>query len=98
MLKAAGCKTVFREKLSGREGMKRPELEKAIEALGKGDVLVLAEWECNALHVGRHSHHPAGWRGKQHSKLLIGAPVRRYWHRRALFCAPFCGALRKLAE
>jgi DNA invertase Pin-like site-specific DNA recombinase len=45
MLKAAGCKRVFREKQSGREGMKRPELEKAIEALGPGDVLVLAEWD-----------------------------------------------------
>ena len=45
LLKAAGCKRVFREKLSGREGMKRPELEKAIEALGSGDVLVLAEWD-----------------------------------------------------
>ena len=42
LLKAAGCKRVFREKLSGRQGMKRPELEKAIEALGPGDVLVLA--------------------------------------------------------
>jgi hypothetical protein len=45
LLKAAGCKRVFREKLSGREGMKRPGLEKAIEALGPGDVLVLAEWD-----------------------------------------------------
>lgn len=45
MLKAAGCNRVFREKQSGREGMKRPELEKAIESLGKGDVLVLAEWD-----------------------------------------------------
>jgi DNA invertase Pin-like site-specific DNA recombinase len=45
MLKAEGCKRVFREKQSGREGMKRPELEKAIEALGPGDVLVLAEWD-----------------------------------------------------
>ena len=45
LLKKAGCKRVFREKLSGREGMTRPELEKAIEALGPGDVLVLAEWE-----------------------------------------------------
>jgi DNA invertase Pin-like site-specific DNA recombinase len=45
LLKAAGCKRVFREKLSGRQGMKRPELEKAIEALGPGDVLVLAEWD-----------------------------------------------------
>ena len=45
LLKAAGCKRVFREKLSGRQGMKRPELEKAIEALGPDDVLVLAEWD-----------------------------------------------------
>ena len=45
LLKAEGCTRVFREKLSGREGMKRPQLERAIEALGKGDVLVLAEWD-----------------------------------------------------
>jgi hypothetical protein len=32
-------------KLSGREGMKRPELEKANEALGPGDLLVLAKWD-----------------------------------------------------
>jgi len=31
--------------LSAREGLKRPELEKAIAALGPGDVLVLAEWD-----------------------------------------------------
>jgi DNA invertase Pin-like site-specific DNA recombinase len=34
-----------KEKLSGREGVRRPQLEKAIEALGTGDVLVLAEWD-----------------------------------------------------
>jgi len=45
MLEATGCKRVFWEKRSGREGIKRPELESAIEALGKGDVLVLAEWD-----------------------------------------------------
>jgi DNA invertase Pin-like site-specific DNA recombinase len=45
VLKAEGCNRVFREKLSGREGLKRPELEKAIGALGPGDVLVLAEWD-----------------------------------------------------
>src|SRR4051812_264330 len=44
-LKAAGCKRIFKEKESGREGVKRPQLEKAIEALGHGDVLVLAEWD-----------------------------------------------------
>ena len=44
-LKAAGCKRIFKEKESGREGVKRPQLEKAIDALGPGDVLVLAEWD-----------------------------------------------------
>jgi DNA invertase Pin-like site-specific DNA recombinase len=45
MLKAAGCKRVFKEKQSGRDGVRRPELEKAIEALGPNDVLILAEWD-----------------------------------------------------
>jgi len=35
----------FKEKQSGGEGTKRPQLEKAINALGSGDVLVLAEWD-----------------------------------------------------
>ena len=45
VLKAEGCKRVFKEKESGREGVQRPELERAIEVLGQGDVLVLAEWD-----------------------------------------------------
>ena len=45
MLKAEGCERIFKEKLSGREGVRRPQLDKAIEALGTGDVLVLAEWD-----------------------------------------------------
>lgn len=44
-LKRAGCRHVFKEKQSGREGLRRPQLEKAIEALGPGDVLLLAEWD-----------------------------------------------------
>jgi len=44
-LKAASCKRIFKEKESGREGVKRPQLEKAIDTLGPGDVLVLAEWD-----------------------------------------------------
>jgi DNA invertase Pin-like site-specific DNA recombinase len=43
MLKAAGCKRVFNEKQSGREGVRRLQL--AIEALGPNDVLILAEWD-----------------------------------------------------
>ena len=45
LLRAAGCKRLFKERESGREGVRRPELERAIEALGPGDVLVLAEWD-----------------------------------------------------
>ena len=48
-LKAAGCKRIFKEKESGREGVKRPQLEKAIDTLGPGDVLVLAVQQ--RLHV-----------------------------------------------
>jgi DNA invertase Pin-like site-specific DNA recombinase len=31
VLRAAGCKRVFKEKESGREGVRRPELERAIQ-------------------------------------------------------------------
>lgn len=44
-LRAAGCGTIFPEKASGKDVTGRPELEKAIDALGHGDVLVLAEWD-----------------------------------------------------
>ena len=44
-LKRAGCRQIFKEKQSGREGLRRLQLEKAIEALGASDILVLAEWD-----------------------------------------------------
>jgi DNA invertase Pin-like site-specific DNA recombinase len=44
-LVAEGCERVFKEKASGRSTTGRPELEKAIGALGTGDVLVLPEWD-----------------------------------------------------
>jgi DNA invertase Pin-like site-specific DNA recombinase len=44
LLKRAGCKKIFREKRSGREGIRRPQLEKAIDALSPGNVLIVAEW------------------------------------------------------
>jgi DNA invertase Pin-like site-specific DNA recombinase len=44
-LVAEGCDRVFQEKASGKSTKNRPELEKAISALGTGDVLVLAEWD-----------------------------------------------------
>jgi len=44
-LVAEGCDRIFQEKASGRSTKNRPELERAISALGTGDVLVLAEWD-----------------------------------------------------
>jgi DNA invertase Pin-like site-specific DNA recombinase len=44
-LRKAGCKTIFQEKASGKDVKGRPELERAIDELGAGDVLVLAEWD-----------------------------------------------------
>ena len=44
-LRAARCKTIFAEKASGKDVKGRPELERAIDQLGAGDVLVLAEWD-----------------------------------------------------
>ncbi|MEL6113567.1 MAG: recombinase family protein, partial [Pseudomonadota bacterium] len=44
-LRAAGCDKVFREKASGASLKGRPQLEKAIDALGTDDVLVIAEWD-----------------------------------------------------
>ena len=44
-LRASGCESIFAEKASGKDVKGRPELENAIEALGCGDVLILAEWD-----------------------------------------------------
>src|SRR5215813_14261273 len=44
-LRAERVDVIFREKASGRSVKGRPELEKAIDELGTGDVLVVAEWD-----------------------------------------------------
>jgi DNA invertase Pin-like site-specific DNA recombinase len=44
-LRAERCDDIFREKASGKDVRGRPQMEKAIDALGKGDVLVIAEWD-----------------------------------------------------
>ena len=44
-LNAAGVDQIFREKASASSLRARPQLEKAIDALGTGDVLVIAEWD-----------------------------------------------------
>jgi DNA invertase Pin-like site-specific DNA recombinase len=44
-LRTEGVERIFREKASGRSVKDRPQLEKAIDALGYDDVLVIAEWD-----------------------------------------------------
>jgi len=44
-LRAERCHEVYREKASGRATKGRPQLERVIDALGTGDVLVVAEWD-----------------------------------------------------
>ena len=43
--RSAGCDHIFREKASGKDVKNRPQLEKAIDELGTGDVLIVAEWD-----------------------------------------------------
>src|SRR5262245_29767009 len=44
-LRAEKCDDIFREKASSKSVKNRLQLEKAIDALGTGDTLVLAEWD-----------------------------------------------------
>jgi DNA invertase Pin-like site-specific DNA recombinase len=44
-LRAEGCDNIYREKASGKDIRNQPQLEKAIDALATGDVLVVAEWD-----------------------------------------------------
>ena len=44
-LRAVGCEAVFAEKAPTKNLKGRPELEKAINALRSGDVLIVAEWD-----------------------------------------------------
>ena len=44
-LRTEGCDEIFREKASGKDIKNRPQLEKAIDELGTGDILVVAEWD-----------------------------------------------------
>ena len=45
MLRAERCDEIFREKMSGKSTKGRPQLAKAIDHLGTGDVLVVGEWD-----------------------------------------------------
>lgn len=44
-LRTEGCDVIYREKASGKSIKGRPQLERAIDALGIGDCLVLSEWD-----------------------------------------------------
>src|SRR5262245_39265655 len=44
-LRAQRGDKLFTEKASGKSVKDRPQLEKAIDLLGKGDTLVVAEWD-----------------------------------------------------
>lgn len=44
-LRAEGCDEVFADKATGKTIKGRPQLEKAIDALGTGHTLVVAEWD-----------------------------------------------------
>ena len=44
-LRAERCDVIFQEKMTGKSLKGRLQLEKAIDALGTGDVLVVAEWD-----------------------------------------------------
>ena len=44
-LRAERCDAIYKEKASGKSLKARPELAKAIDVLGTGDVLVVAEWD-----------------------------------------------------
>jgi DNA invertase Pin-like site-specific DNA recombinase len=45
VLRAQRCDVIYREKASGKTVKGRPQLEKAIDQLGPGDILILAEWD-----------------------------------------------------
>lgn len=44
-LNAVGIDRIFREKASAKTLKGRPQLEKAIDALGTDDVFIIAEWD-----------------------------------------------------
>jgi len=44
-LRAERVDMIYREKASGKATKGRPELERALDELGRGDILVVAEWD-----------------------------------------------------
>jgi DNA invertase Pin-like site-specific DNA recombinase len=68
-LKAERCNPIYADKASGKSLEGRPELAKAIDRLGPGDVLMLAEWDRCTRSM---------WDGLQIVKAVLdaGATVR----------------------
>lgn len=44
-LRSEGCDKIYREKASGKDTKGRPQLDKAIDALGNDYILIVAEWD-----------------------------------------------------
>lgn len=91
-LNSAGVDRIFREKASARTVRNRPQLERAIDALGAGDVLVIAEWDratrsmmdgITAMSFARVWRYRAmGRRNAAHlfgEPLICWATLRRDW-------------------
>jgi hypothetical protein len=53
-LNTAKADKIFREVASGRTVKGRPQLERAIDALGAGDILVIAEWDRATRSMPKH--------------------------------------------
>jgi hypothetical protein len=57
-LRGEGCDKLYREKASGKDIRNPPQLEKAIDMLATGDVLVAAEWGSgDQVNDGRDRYH-----------------------------------------
>jgi DNA invertase Pin-like site-specific DNA recombinase len=63
-LRKAGCKKIFREKLSGAS-RERPEFQRMLDQLGNGDTVIV--WKLDRLArssrpSGNNGNHTRGWR------------------------------------
>src|SRR4029453_14064063 len=83
-LRAERCDVIFREKASGKATKGRPELEKAIDELGTGDILVLAEWDratrsmFDGIHlIERINARGALIKGRHKAPLVLPPPLGR---------------------
>ncbi len=83
-LRAEKCDQVFREKASAKSIKNRPELEKAIDALGTDDELVIAEWDwatrsmMDGIHImQRVAARQAGFKALDRPSLDLTTPIGR---------------------